>query len=146
MSATHFQRHIMSIVETANLFFDACETGKGWAACKAWCHPGATFSAQANALAGVKTVEAYCDWIKGLLVAVPDGHYELKAISLDDQRQVVTVFAVFHGTHTVDGPVAATNKTFAADYVYAMQFNGDKITHMTKIWNDLHSLKQLGWA
>jgi ketosteroid isomerase-like protein len=46
----------------------------------------------------------------------------------------------------VDGPVAATNKTFAADYVYAMQFNGDKITHMTKIWNDLHSLKQLGWA
>ena len=80
------------------------------------------------------------------IVAVPDGHYELKALSLDDQRQVVTVFAVFHGTHTVDGPVAATNKTFAADYVYAMQFNGDKITHMTKIWNDLHSLKQLGWA
>ena len=136
----------MSTVDTANQFFDACETGKGWAACQTWCHPGATFSAQADALAEVKTVEAYCDWMKGLLVPVPDGHYELKAMSLDDQRQVVTAFAVFHGTHTVDGPVPATNKTVAADYVYAMHFKGDKITHMTKIWNDVHSLKQLGWA
>jgi len=27
-----------------------------------------------------------------------------------------------------------------------MQFDGDKIRHMTKIWNDAISLKQLGWA
>jgi len=27
-----------------------------------------------------------------------------------------------------------------------MQFEGDKIRHMTKIWNDGISLKQLGWA
>jgi hypothetical protein len=27
-----------------------------------------------------------------------------------------------------------------------MQFDGDKIRHMTKIWNDSISLKQLGWA
>jgi len=32
-----------------------------------------------------------------------------------------------------------------ADYVYAMQFDGDRIRHMTKIWNDGISLKQLGW-
>ncbi|MGB7182229.1 MAG: nuclear transport factor 2 family protein [Burkholderiaceae bacterium] len=136
----------MTILENANQFFDACETGKGWAACKAWCHPGATFSAQADALAEVSTVEQYAEWMKGLLGPVPDGHYELKAMSLDDKRQIVTAFAVFHGTHTVDGPVPATNKTVAADYVYAMQFEGEKITHMTKIWNDGHSLKQLGWA
>ena len=55
-------------------------------------------------------------------------------------------FAVFHGTHTVDGPVPATGKSVAADYVYGMEFEGDKIRHMTKIWNDMHSLKQLGWA
>jgi hypothetical protein len=30
--------------------------------------------------------------------------------------------------------------------VYVMQFDGDKIRHMTKIWNDSFSLKQLGWA
>ena len=32
--------------EVAAKFFDACETGKGWAECQAYCHPDATFSAQ----------------------------------------------------------------------------------------------------
>jgi len=27
-----------------------------------------------------------------------------------------------------------------------MQFDGDRIKHMTKIWNDTISLRQLGWA
>jgi hypothetical protein len=27
-----------------------------------------------------------------------------------------------------------------------MQFQGDKIVHMTKIWNAGYALKQLGWA
>jgi len=27
-----------------------------------------------------------------------------------------------------------------------MQFTGDKIGHMTKIWNDGLALKQVGWA
>ena len=40
-----------SIKETAEKFFDACETGKGWQACKSYCHPDATFSCQAEALA-----------------------------------------------------------------------------------------------
>jgi hypothetical protein len=26
-----------------------------------------------------------------------------------------------------------------------MEFDGNQIKHMTKIWNDAHSLKQLGW-
>ena len=136
----------MSIATTAHAFFHACETGGGWAECAQYCHDGATFSAQADALADVATLEGYCEWMKGLLVPVPDGHYELKAFSVDEDRQIVTAFAVFHGTHTVDGPVPATGKTVAADYVYAMEYDGPKIRHMTKIWNDGHSLKQLGWA
>ena len=36
-----------SIIPTAKSFFAACETGKGWAVCKAYCTPDATFSAQA---------------------------------------------------------------------------------------------------
>jgi len=28
-----------SITETARAFFDACETGKGWAVCGAYCQP-----------------------------------------------------------------------------------------------------------
>jgi len=136
----------MSIMDTANAFFDACETGKGWDGCKEYCDANAGFSCQADALADVTTAEAYCEWMKGLFVPVPNGHYELKAMSLDSDRNTVTAFAVFHGTNTVDGPMPATNKTVAGDYVYAMQFEGDKLSHLTKIWNDGHSLKQLGWA
>ena len=33
-----------------------------------------------------------------------------------------------------------------ADYVYVMDFDGDHIRHMTKIWDDGISLKQLGWV
>jgi hypothetical protein len=43
----------------------------------------------------------------------------------------------------VDPP---TGKSVAADYVYAMEFDGDRIRHMTKIWNDADSLRELGWA
>ena len=58
----------MSLIkETAERFFDACETGKGWEGCQQYCHAGATFSAQAGALANVDTLQAYTDWMKGLL-------------------------------------------------------------------------------
>ena len=40
-----------SIKEVANQFFEACEAGKGWEACKAFCKPNATFAAQAEPLA-----------------------------------------------------------------------------------------------
>ena len=137
----------MSISETAMAFFEACETGKGWDVCKEWCHEGATFSAQADVLADVTTIGGYAEWMKGLLVPVPDGHYELKAFAADEERGNVIAAAVFHGTHTVDaGNGAPTGKTVAAEYVYVMDFDGDRISHMTKIWNDVHSLRQLGWA
>ncbi len=137
----------MSMSETAMKFFEACETGKGWDACKAWCHEGATFSCQADALADTTTLEGYTEWMKGLLTPIPDGRYELKAFAADEGRGAVLAFGVFHGTHTGEGgPTPATGKALAADYVYSMAFDGDKIRHMTKIWNDGHSLKQLGWA
>jgi ketosteroid isomerase-like protein len=137
----------MSIKQKARDFFEAFETGEGWEVCKQWCHDNATFSAQANALADVSTVERYTEWMKGLLVPIPDGHYELKSFAVDEERGNVTATAVFHGTHTVDGGTGApTGKAVAADYAYVMDFDGDKIRHMTKIWNDIHSLKQLGWA
>ena len=39
-----------------------------------------------------------------------------------------------------------TGKSAAADYVYVMDFDGDKIRHMTKIWNDGYTMRQLGWG
>lgn len=134
------------IGDTAAQFFGACETGEGWEGCKQFCHAEATFAAQAEALADVETLEGYTDWMKGLFTPVPDGRYELRAFAVDDARSNVTAFAVFHGTHTNEGgPVPPTGKSVSADYVYVMEFKDGKISHMTKIWNDVVSLKQLGW-
>ena len=137
----------MSVMkETALKFFDACETGKGWDGCKAFCHSGATFSAQTGALSGVTTLEGYTDWMKGLFTPVPDGSYEIRSFAVDEDRQNVAAYGVFRGTHTgAGGPVPPTGKQVEADYVYVMSFDGGKIRHMTKIWNDAISLKQLGW-
>ncbi|MDH3207792.1 MAG: ester cyclase [Gemmatimonadota bacterium] len=136
-----------SMSETAAKFFDACETGGGWEACQAYCHPDATFSAQAGALADVDSLEGYTEWMKGLFGPCPDGSYELKSFSVDEGRGNVSAFAVFNGTHTGEGgPVPPTGKRVSADYVYVMDFDGEKIRHMTKIWNDGHSLAQLGWT
>ena len=135
-----------SIKEQAQRFFDACETGKGWETCQQYCHPQATFSAQADALAEVVTLEGYTQWMKGLLTPVPDGNYEVRSFAVDEERNNVSAYAVFRGTHTGEGgPVPPTGKQVEADYVYIMEFEGDQIRHMTKIWNDGFSLKQLGW-
>ena len=137
----------MTIKTTAREFFEACETGKGWEVCQQFCHDDASFECQADALADTSTLEGYADWMKGLLTPVPDGHYELKGFAADEERDIVMAFAVFHGTQTGEGgPVPATGNSIAADYVYSMKFDGGKIRHMTKIWNDVISLRQLGWA
>lgn len=137
----------MMMTKDARAFFEACETGKGWDACVQYCTPEASFSCQSGALADTHTLEAYAEWMKGLLTPIPDGRYELKGFATDEERSIVLAFAVFHGTQTGEGgPVTATGATVASDYVYAMEFAGGKISHMTKIWNDGHALSQLGWA
>lgn len=137
----------MSITDSAMAFFDALESGKDWNICKTWCHDGASFSCQADMLAEVITVEGYAAWVKGLFTPVPDMHPEIKTFAIDEERKTVSVFAVVHGTQTgAGGPVPPTGNKVAADYVYVMNFDGEKIRHMTKIWNDGNTLKQLGWA
>ena len=85
--------------------------------------------------------------MKNLFTPVPDGRYELRFFAADEDRNCVAAYAVFYGTQTgPGGPGDPTGKTIVADYVYAMQFEGDRIRHMTKIWNDTISLQQLGWA
>jgi predicted ester cyclase len=140
--------HIVTgTLEQAERFFEACETGKGWEGCKEYCSPDATFSCQAGALADVDTLEGYCEWMKNLLTPIPDGHYDLKFMAEDTERSRVAAFAVFHGTQTgPGGPGDPTGKTVSSDYVYAMEFDGGRIRHMSKIWNDAVALEQLGWV
>lgn len=136
-----------SITDIAKAFFDACETGKGWTVCSAYCTPNATFSAQAEPLLQVKTLAEYTDWMKAMLTVLPDARYEVKSFGTDHERNNVAAYGVFYGTHTGQGgPVPPTNRTVSTDYVYIMQFEGDRIDHMTKIWNSGMALKDLGWA
>jgi predicted ester cyclase len=132
---------------TAMQFFEACETGKGWAGCEPFCTADATFAAQAEPLARVHTLEAYTEWMKGLLAFMPDGRYELKSFATDEARQNVSAYGVFTATHTGQGgPVPPTGKRTRTDYVYVMEFAGGRIRHMTKIWNAPWAMKELGWA
>ena len=133
--------------DTAEKFFEACEGGQGWEVCKQYCLPAATFSAQAAALAGVNTLEAYTNWMKGMYTPLPDARYEIRSFAVDEKRNNVAAFGVFRATHSANGgPVPPTGKALEADYVYVMDFDGGQIKHMTKIWNDAHSLTQLGWT
>jgi predicted ester cyclase len=136
-----------TLAETALAFFEACDTGKGWEGCSAYCHPSATFAAQAEPLAEVRTLEDYADWMKGMMGIVPDGRYDLKSLAVDNERNNVCAYGVFHATHTgPGGPVEPTGKSTSSDYVYVMDFRDGKISHMTKVWNAGWALKELGWA
>jgi len=137
-----------SITDTARAFFEACEAGKGWDACKQFCTPNATFSAQSEAIGEIKSLADYTEWMKGLVAGpIPDGRYELKSFATDEERGNVCAYGVFKGTHTGDGgPMPATGKAASTDYVYVMEFNDGKISHMTKIWHSAIALQQLGWA
>jgi hypothetical protein len=93
-----------SMSDVAMKFFEACEAGKGWESCKAYCAPDASFSSQAEPLADVKTLQQYADWMQGLMKMMPDGRYDLKSFATDAGRNNVTAYAVFKATHTVRSP------------------------------------------
>lgn len=136
-----------SFTNIAEKFFDACETGKGWEICSAYCSANATFSAQASPLSDVKTLEQYTEWMKGIMTLFPDARFEVKSFATDEKRRNVAAYAVFHATHTGQGgPVPPTGRSMSTDYVYVMEFKDEKIVHMTKIWNAELAMKQVGWA
>ena len=135
-----------NITAVAKQFFEACEVGKGWEGCKAYCKPNASFAAQVEPLAEVRTLQGYTDWMKGMMTVLPDGSYVVKSFATDSERNSVCAYGVFSGTHSGQGgPKPPTGKTTHTDYVYVMEFDGDKIRHMTKIWNSGWALKELGW-
>jgi SnoaL-like polyketide cyclase len=136
-----------TITLTAERFLEACDTGQGWEGCGVFCTSEATFAAQAEPLVAIKTLPEYAEWMKGLLNFMPDGHFEVKSLATDEQRGSVCLWAVFYATHTAEGgPLPPTGKSTISDYVYAIRFDGDKICHVTKIWNAAWSMRELGWV
>ena len=137
-----------SITAIARTFFEACETGKGWEGCSEYCTADATFSAQAEPLLDVKSVEQYAEWMKHAFTFLPDAGYEIKSFATDEERRSVCAYAVFSATHTGEGgPCPPTGKSTSTDYVYVMEFDGDnKVRHVTKIWHAGLAMKGLGWV
>jgi hypothetical protein len=78
-----------SITDVAQSFFTACESGKGWEVCSAYCTPDATFSAQSEPLMAINTLAEYTDWMKGIMSVLPDGRYEVKSFATDTMRNNV---------------------------------------------------------
>jgi predicted ester cyclase len=71
--------------------------------------------------------------MKGLLKSMPDGRYDLIS-SRSIKRQNVSAYARFLATHTgKGGPCPPIGKNTKTNYIYIMEFEGDKIRHMTKI-------------
>ena len=136
-----------SMRETAAAFVHACDAGDGWAGCQQYCTEKAGFEAQSPALAAIDSLEGYVEWVAGLAGPMPGNTCEVRCFAVDEERSCVIAWSVFHATHTGEGgPVAATGQTTASDYVYVMHFDGDRIRHVTKIWNDAFALAELGWA
>ena len=139
----------MSAFENATSFFHACETAKGWAGCSEFVATDAPFVGQAEPLADIKTVQAYCEWMADFgKNVVPGCSYELHASVFDEANRTALFFATFTGTHTGDaGPVPPTNKQTNSHYVYALTMDADdKVASMVKIWNASYALRELGWA
>ena len=92
------------------------------------------------------TLEAYAEQMKRLFTPLPGAHYGPTDFATDPERAMMVAPAVIRAIQTGEGgPVPPTGKTIAADDVYAMPFDGDEICDLTKIWNDVWSLKALGW-
>jgi ketosteroid isomerase-like protein len=85
--------------------------------------------------------------MKGILTLFPDARYELKSFATDtDRSNIAALCGLSRDPHRSGGPVPPTGRRMSTDYVYVMQFQGEKISHMTKIWNSELALKEIGWA
>lgn len=138
----------MSAFDNAKKFFAACEGLEGWAGCQKYVAEGASFFAQSEPLAGVNTVQAYCDWMAGFgTMTAPGCSYDLHTAAFDETTSTAIFFATFHARHTGDGgPVPPTHKETHTDYVYALTMNDEgKVARMVKVWNASWALRELGW-
>lgn len=136
----------MKNIELAHEFFKNCESGNGWSSCEPFCLDGATFSSQAGTLAHLTTIKEYAEWMKQLLTPIPDASYDVSFFSGDESGMTVVAVARFNGTHSVDlDNLKATHKKVSADYCFSITLKDGKVSSVNKIWNDHHSLLELGW-
>src|SRR3981189_249600 len=111
---------MVNITAIAKEFFEAFEAGKGWESCRLYCLPNASFAAQSEPLAEIRTLQAYTEWMKGVLTFMPDGRYVVKSFATDNERASVCAYGVFSAAHTGEGgPCTQTATSTKTDYAHA---------------------------
>ena len=121
----------MDNLTKARAFFEACDYGKGWTSCKIYCHENASFETEAETLVEIDTLDTYCDWmVEALAMFDETVEIEVKSEAYADKKDIALIYAEIRG-NVIIGPEPMFMKT---DYVYAINFNGEKISHITKIW------------
>ena len=130
----------------------ACDSGGGWAACKDMCVPDATFSCQSDTMGKFKTIQEYTDFMAAFGQACPNPTWTTDASSWDGVTHTATFFCTYYCTHTVSvngvGPSTPTQRSAVSNYCCMVKTDpdrGNRIVHITKVWNDIWMLKELGW-
>jgi hypothetical protein len=83
----------MSAFENAKKFFEACETPKGWEACKPYVAEGARFESQCEPLTEIDSVKAYAEWMIGFIRDIaPESNYDLHTSSYDEATRTAMFF------------------------------------------------------
>lgn len=137
-----------SWIESATRFFHACESAKGWDACKQYVSDKTEFICQAKSFSDVHTIEGYCDRIASVYDAVFRGgaDYVLEEVTHND-KGTVSFFGTSIVKHTgPEGPVAPNGKVARIHFAYFISpdENG-KVAKMIKVYDEGQSRSQLGW-
>ena len=77
----------MDNLQTARNFFEQCDYGKGWDACKAYCQQDATFETEAETLSAINTLDTYCDWMTDA-IDMFDDNVEIEIKGLSNAKQI----------------------------------------------------------
>ncbi|CAB9506226.1 expressed unknown protein [Seminavis robusta] len=138
--------------DNCQICMTACDSGKGWQACKDQCVPDATFSCHNDTLGSMKTVQEYADFIALFGKACPNATWTTHDVFWDGTTHTAFFHCTYHVTHTVAvpglGPQTPTCKSSNANYCYIIKTDPNrdgKITHVQKLWNDTWLLRDLGW-
>ena len=118
------------MLKVAESFFWPCDEGKGWDACKEYCHPDATFKTDADTLIHLDRLEDYVEWMKDAHSMLANAKFEIKSIAGDTKRGIVLLYAIIYA----DNILGEEPQPIETDYVYAMTIEDNKIKHITKIW------------
>jgi hypothetical protein len=100
--------------------FHACESNKGWEGVSDLVSSeDAPFVCQAGALAEVKKIKAYVEWVKGIGgVTCAGSAYDLHSSAFDEKTRDGLFFSTMNGTHNgAGGPVEPTGKSTASHCV-----------------------------